>query len=41
MAILGVEASAVDAALEAVRTYADMETFGAGVLPIPDAPSGR
>ncbi len=41
MAILGVEASAVEVALDAYRTYADLETLGAGVLPIPDAPSGR
>jgi hypothetical protein len=41
MSILGVEAAPIEAALEAFRRYADLETLGAGVLPIPDAPPAR
>lgn len=41
MAILGVEAASVEAALDAIRSYADLETLGAGVLPIPGAPPRR
>lgn len=41
MSILGVETAPIEAALEAFRRYADLETLGAGVLPIPDAPPAR